>query len=361
MDEKQRAMKHILTILGNRPQFIKAAPVSRLLAGDPRVKETIVHTGQHFDPQMSGVFFDDLGIPTPAVNLNINGLGHGAMVGQMMEALEVQMEFHRPDIVLVYGDTDSTLAGALAAAKLNIPVAHVEAGVRSGDMTMPEELNRTVVDSVSSLLFCVHQNHADALRMRQWPRSTNARPVHIVVTGDVMLDTFLMCPHMIKPDADIPKDFILATVHRKGNLNRVELGAIVGHLSVACKPVVIPLHPATRAKMNEYGFEFSPNVTVIDPVGYLEMLWLLHRCAMVATDSGGLQREAYYARKNCLLLRDRSEWNELVLEGASFHVRDGYNLTRSPQRLIPDLADFEGGIYGNGTAAHHIVKELIAY
>lgn len=354
-------MRHIVTILGNRPQFIKAAPVSRLLAGDPRVKETIIHTGQHFDPNMSGVFFDELGIPTPAVNLNINGLAHGAMVGQMMVALEVQMELHRPDIVLVYGDTDSTLAGALTAAKLNIPVAHVEAGVRSGDMTMPEELNRTVVDSISSLLFCVHQNHADYLKPRLRP---DARTV---VTGDVMLDAMqLFSGQMRKPDVELPEKFTLVTIHRKVNQTKEKLTHIIRCMSTSLKQksvaaIVLPLHPSTGKLVTDHGLSFPEGVHVIAPVGYLEMMYLLFHCKGVVTDSGGLQREAYYGGRQCLVLRRGSEWRELL--GTRFcaeQIPERLELFKHDMVSVQDVPNGKG-IYGNGTAAHQIVKELIAY
>lgn len=297
-----------------------AATVSLPLNNQPAVEEIIVHTGQHFDSNMSAVFFDQLGIPAPVHQLDIHGGSHGAMTGRMLTAIEELLLAEKPDRVLVYGDTNSTLAGALAAAKLHVPVAHVEAGLRSFDMRMPEEVNRILTDQVSDILFCP-TNAAVANLEREGFRH---RPVDISLVGDVMNDAALVFAPRAARSAGATHEggFILATIHRAENTDDpTRLAAIVGALNQLHEhvaPVVLPLHPRTAKSLK--AARLTLDVLLIDPVGYLEMLWLLQRTALVLTDSGGVQKEAYFFGKPCVTMRNQTEWVELVESGANLVV-----------------------------------------
>ena len=353
-------MKKILTILGARPQFIKAAPVSRALAA-AGLREQIVHTGQHFDAGMSDVFFEELGIPAPAHHLGISGGGHGVMTGAMLQALEPVMEQARPDWVLVYGDTNSTLAGALAASKLHIPVAHVEAGLRSFNRRMPEEQNRIVTDHLSDLLLTPTDGATRRLREEGIPAA------RIVQVGDVMFDAALyyaeraversaiLAQHGLQAGA-----YVLATVHRADNTDELDrLRAIVEGLeAVAAEhPVILPLHPRTRAALDRHGLAFA-RVRAIDPVGYLDMVTLERHAALIATDSGGVQKEAYFHGVPCVTLRDETEWTELL--------DLGWNRLAPPTRtdIAAEIRSAFGTIgrdgkpYGDGHAAEHIAQAI---
>ena len=314
-------MTDIVSILGARPQFIKAAVVSRALAAHGGVRERLLHTGQHYDAQMSDVFFDELEIPAPEWNLGIGSGPHGQQTGRMLEAIEEVLTTTRPDWVLVYGDTNSTLAGALAAAKLHIPVAHVEAGLRSFNRSMPEEINRIVTDHVASLLFA-----PTPTAMAHLAREGVARAqCHLV--GDVMYDSVLhLAPRASERSEALarerlqPGSYVLATVHRAENTDSPErLGHILAGLAAVASevPVVLPLHPRTRAILSEQGPgpERAPGLRLIDPVGYLDMLALERGAKLVVTDSGGVQKEAFFQRVPCLTLRHETEWTELVEAG----------------------------------------------
>ncbi|MDR1112322.1 MAG: UDP-N-acetylglucosamine 2-epimerase (non-hydrolyzing) [Bacteroidales bacterium] len=351
----------IVTIIGARPQFIKAAIVSRLIAQCDDMEEIIVHTGQHFDFNMSDSFFKELSLPHPRYQLNINCLNHGAMTGRMMEKLEELLLQEQPDWVLVYGDTDSTLAGALAAKKLHIRVAHVEAGLRSFNMDMPEEINRILTDRISDVLFCPTPEAVQNINKEGFA-NFNAT---IVQSGDVMQDAALFYAQRAKkPVASLPKDFILCTVHRAENIeNPIRLNAIFDTLNSIAQelPIVLPLHPHTRRQLSAmYSHKQHPYISFIDPVGYLEMIWLLQHCQFVMTDSGGLQKEAYFFRKFCLTLREETEWTELVENGISFLV--GAN----PDKIKEGVAEiirkkwklFQHDLYGNAHAAERILTEL---
>jgi UDP-GlcNAc3NAcA epimerase len=310
-------MKKIVTVIGARPQFIKAAAVSRAVAAAGGLEEVIVHTGQHFDANMSQVFFDQMSIPRPDYHLNINGLTHGAMTGAMLAGIEEVLLKERPDHVMVYGDTNSTLAGALAAAKLGMPLAHVEAGLRSFNMAMPEEVNRILTDRVSSLLFCPTQVAKDNLLREGFDHFG----VQMIITGDVMYDAMLYFRKSARPPDHVilPDDFVVATVHRAENTDNIvrlgELIVAINELAVTM-PVVFPMHPRTAGVLQAPGLPaLSKQVMVIRPVGYLEMLYLLLRCKMVVTDSGGMQKEAYFFGKPCITIRDETEWTELVDAG----------------------------------------------
>jgi len=313
-------LTRILTVIGARPQFIKAAAVSRRIAETGGLQETLVHTGQHFDANMSDVFFDELDIPHPAHHLGIAGGGHGAMTGRMLAALEELMIAGPPDMVMVYGDTNSTLAGALAAAKLHIPVAHVEAGLRSFNRRMPEEINRILADQCSDLLFTPTAAATANLLNEGVPRS------RIVECGDVMFDAALHFAARAEANGAgaarfglAPGGYVLATVHRQENTDDpARLAAILGGLArvAAVMPVVLPLHPRTRARIGAAGLDAQLGaVRVIDPVGYLDMVGLEKDACVIATDSGGVQKEAFFHGVPCVTLRDETEWVELVEAG----------------------------------------------
>lgn len=353
-------MKKIITIVGARPQFVKAAVVSRAIAADGRMCETIVHTGQHFDANMSEVFFSEMEIPKPHYNLNISSLSHGAMTGRMLEKIEGVLLQEKPDLVLVYGDTNSTLAGALAAKKLHIKVAHVEAGLRSFNMDMPEEINRILTDRISDLLFCPTDTAISNLKREGFDNID----CKIIENGDVMQDAALFyATKAKKPDFNIPAHFALCTAHRAENTddpNRLQ--AIFTALEKISEkyPVVLPLHPRTKAKLSDIHYDFAhTKIHFINPVGYLEMVYLLKNCQFVLTDSGGLQKEAYFFRKNCVTLRDETEWIELIMNG--FNILAGAN-TQTILEAVDEMAvkknDFSAHLYGNGNAGEIIVQNL---
>ena len=342
----------LVTVVGARPQFIKAAAVSRAVGRREEVREILVHTGQHFDPHMSDVFFQELSIPKPDYHLGISGGRHGEMTGSMLGAIEAVLVETAPDGVLVYGDTNSTLAGALAAAKLNIPVAHVEAGLRSFNRRMPEEINRVLTDHVSAWLFCPTR-----AALKNLAAEGITCGVHHV--GDVMYDAALDAGEKARERVDLlgrlgleHGGFVLATVHRAENTDDPgRLAAVLHHLRslAAERPVVLPLHPRTSAAAKHYGMVFD-GLTVIDPVGYLEMAGLLDACAEVYTDSGGVQKEAYFHRKPCTTLRDETEWVETVEAGWNRLWRGADFVT--PRREIDE--------YGDGHAADAILDLILA-
>lgn len=348
----------ILTIVGARPQFVKASVVSLALAKQAAITECILHTGQHFDDNMSDVFFRELGIPSPEVRLDIHGGNHGEMTGRMLAEIEKAILARKPDAVLVYGDTNSTLAGALAAAKLHVPVAHVEAGLRSFDRRMPEEVNRVLTDHLSKWLFCPTDVAIGNLRSEGIPSGTGIGSVHKV--GDVMEDsTRLFVKLARQPDFALPKEpFVLATIHRAENTDEPEkLVALVNALNALSRirPVVFPIHPRTRQAIERTGL--TPAFVTMPPVGYLEMLWLIQHCGLVLTDSGGLQKEAYFLGKYCLTCRETTEWTELVDVGAN-------SLVGTSGSRILDLATAwfntevkpEAALYGGGAAAGRIAR-----
>ncbi|MBV9752120.1 MAG: UDP-N-acetylglucosamine 2-epimerase (non-hydrolyzing) [Hyphomicrobiales bacterium] len=309
-------MAVILSVVGARPQFIKAAPVSRALQASG-LSETLIHTGQHFDDAMSELFFAELSIPRPAHNLGINSLGQGAMTGRMLEGLERVMLAEKPRAVLVYGDTNSTAAGALAAAKLQIPVVHVEAGLRSFDRRMPEEINRVVADHLSNLLFCPTRQAVENLR-----REGIEAGVHHV--GDVMYDLAIIARQTAQRRSRIldelgvkSKSYAVATVHRAENTDSPErFASLMEWLVDAARdmPVIMPVHPRTRKIISASGSKLK-GVTLIGPLAYFDMAWLVHNAASVFTDSGGLQKEAYFHRVPCVTLRDNTEWVETIEAG----------------------------------------------
>ena len=353
-------MKKIITVVGARPQFIKAATLSRQfkLLG---IEEKIIHTGQHFDANMSEIFFDEMEIPKPAYQLDIHGVSHGAMTGRMLEGIEKILMSEKPDGVLVYGDTNSTLAGALAAAKLHIPVIHVEAGLRSFNMEMPEEINRILTDRISNALFCPTDTAVNNL-MRE---GFDNMPIQIIKNGDVMQDAAMYYADKAQLKSDIIRKaglnkFVLATIHRQENTDNPEnLKNIIEGLNAIHKeiPIVVPMHPRTRNILAQ-NYQL-PDFTIIDPVGYFDMIMLLKSCEMVITDSGGVQKEAFFFAKHCITLREQTEWVELVENGFNLLVgsdidklRDAFDLFRTKK------SDFSINLYGNGKAAEMAATEI---
>jgi len=349
----------IVTILGARPQFIKAGSVSREIAKHKEIKEIIVHTGQHYDANMSDIFFDEMQIPKPDYNLDINGLGHGAMTGQMLEKIEEVLLEEKPDCVMVYGDTNSTIAGALAAAKLHIKVAHVEAGLRSFNMHMPEELNRILTDRISTILFCPTQSAVDNL-LKEGYKNLD---IKIVKNGDVMQDGAMFYKDLsVKPPYDMQENYILCTIHRAENTDdEMKLRDIFEALNQigSEKQIILPLHPRTRKIVEKLNIS-TDSLTIIDPIGYLEMVWLIDNCELVMTDSGGLQKEAFFFEKPCITLRDETEWVELIENG--FNVLVGANRDKIVESYKKQEfnSQFDMDLYGEGKASQIIVREMLS-
>lgn len=356
----------ILTIVGARPQFVKAAIVSRELSKNPIFNEIIVHTGQHFDKNMSDIFFEEMEIPKPYYNLNINGLSHGAMTGQMLEGIEKVCQTEKPDFVMVYGDTNSTIAGALAAKKMGIGVIHIESGLRSFNLDMPEEINRILTDRISDILFCPTSKAIENLR-NDGIFSGNAV---IVQNGDVMQDAAIFYSQKSALKSKIVeelkltnKDFVLATIHRQENTDSPEkLGSIISALNKISKEaeVIVPLHPRTRKIIEREGHVV--NFTLIDPVGYFDMLELIKQSKLVMTDSGGLQKEAYFFNKYCITLREETEWVELVENNYNSIVgSDESKILRSFEKYYGMEFIKRSELYGGGNASEIIRKTLEAY
>ncbi|HEX7114297.1 MAG TPA: UDP-N-acetylglucosamine 2-epimerase (non-hydrolyzing) [Steroidobacter sp.] len=360
----------ICTIVGARPQFVKAAVVSRAIdrwnarREGRLVEEQIIHTGQHYDENMSQVFFDELGIRPPAVNLNVGSGRHGEMTGQMLAGIESILLEQRPDCVLVYGDTNSTLAGALAAAKLHIPIAHVEAGLRSFNRRMPEEINRVVTDHLSTWLFCPTTTAMENLAREGLTKGA-------LNVGDVMLDASLHFREQALGRSTVLErlglqagGYVLATCHRAENTDdRARLEAIVRALATLAEtmPVVLPLHPRTRNAIEASGLTSSlGKVTVTEPVPFLDMVRLEASARVIVTDSGGVQKEAYFFRVPCVTLRDETEWTETVAAGANRLVGASYERIVSSVLEAPFACAWPS-LYGDGTAGERVLRELIRF
>ncbi len=357
--------RKIVTIVGARPQFIKAAAVSREILKHPgEIEEVMIHTGQHYDPNMSQVFFDELEIPAPKYNLEVSGGSHGAMTGRMLEGIEKILLEEKPDWVLIYGDTNSTLAGALAASKLHIPVAHIEAGLRSFNMRMPEEINRILSDRVSTLLLCPTDAAVENLA-----REGVVDGVRNV--GDVMYDVAVYYRERARNESRVlqalgleEKGFVLTTCHRAENTDSQErLTEILSALSTIAEslPVVLPLHPRTRKLVADYGLEGClQNLTVVEPLPFLDMVALEQAAKVVLTDSGGVQKEAFFYQVPCITMRDETEWVETVelgwnqLVGASCEkIMTAFN------GIANGCADDQSAPYGSGFASRIILEELL--
>ncbi len=357
-------MIKIVTVIGARPQFIKAAALSRQINLNSEIQEIIIHTGQHFDANMSDVFFEEMNIPKPNYNLNINSSSHGAMTGQMLEKIEDILIQIKPDFVLVYGDTNSTIAGALAAKKLHIKVIHVEAGLRSFNMEMPEEINRILTDRISDILFCPTNTAIQNLKNEGY----NNIACDIQLSGDIMQDAALYYKSMSDEKSVVlskyglmSNNYLLTTLHRAENTdnaeNLIQIIEAFNKLSKEIK-VVLPLHPRTTKKIKELNINLE--FDIIEPVGYFDMLQLISNCKIILTDSGGLQKEAYFFNKYCITLREQTEWSEL-LDG-------GYNYLAGASKvkileLYRQLAnkDFhkKEELYGGGNTAMNICNHLI--
>ncbi len=356
----------IMTIIGARPQFIKAATVSREISTRDNIDEYLVHTGQHYDENMSQIFFNEMDIPEPDKNLAIGSASHGEQTAHMLITLEQEMLEQKPNSVLVYGDTNSTLAGAVAAAKLNIPVCHVEAGLRSFNRAMPEEINRILTDHASSLLFAPTQTALQRLQTEGLPSDI------CFMSGDVMLDAAMYYRDKAELNSTIlqtlrvnPDSYLLATIHRAENTDDPQrLERIISELDNAAKQhtIILPLHPRTQAKLKQHNLTHQ-NIHIIEPVGYLDMVMLEAHSSLIVTDSGGVQKEAFFHHKPCITLRTETEWIELV-EG-------GYNTLFPPvlennnvladivnQRLNQSL-NFDQPLYGQGRSAKYIVEKIL--
>jgi UDP-N-acetylglucosamine 2-epimerase len=353
----------ILTVVGARPQFIKAAPVTQALRAAGH-QEFLVHTGQHYDPQMSRVFFDEMQIPEPDINLEVGSGSHATQTAQMLSQLEALMETQKPDCVLVYGDTNSTLAGALAAAKLDIRLAHVEAGLRSYNRQMPEEHNRVVADHCSDYLFCPTQTAVENLRRE----GINAG---VSLVGDTMFDAVLMFVEIAEQSSTVlkrlqlqPKEFLLATIHRAYNTDSPEiLQGIMNALTELGETVIFPVHPRTREKISQLNPDFfnvlpTGRMRMIEPVGYLDMLILERNARLILTDSGGMQKEAFFFGVPCVTLRPETEWVETVAAG--WNVIAGVTAA-GIERAVTETSwpdEPPAQVFGDGHAAQKIVALL---
>lgn len=359
-------MKKIITILGARPQFVKAAVLSRIIAKHQKIEEIIIHTGQHYDANMSEVFFQEMEIPKPKYNLDINGLGHGAMTGQMLEKIEAVLLNEKPDAIVIYGDTNSTIAGALAAKKLAIKVIHIEAGLRSFNMKMPEEINRILTDRISDLLLCPTNSAIDNLKKEGFENL----PIKVVKCGDIMKDAVEYYSQTSAKKAAAynalnleQNNFVLATIHRQENTDDLDrLKSIFEGLEEISKEktVVLPLHPRTKAILEKNNLNY--NITTIPPVGYFDMLELLKNCAMVVSDSGGLQKEAFFNKKHCIIARDETEWIELVENGfAKIIGANKSKMVAAFNTFSESKANFDINLYGKnvGEFIHIEINELL--
>jgi len=355
-------MKKIVTIVGARPQFVKAAVLSRLIEREhsDSFQEVLVHTGQHYDKNMSDVFFSEMEIPLPQINLEIGSGTHGAMTGRMLEAVEKVLMAEKPDYVLVYGDTNSTLAGALAASKMHIPVVHVEAGLRSFNKLMPEEQNRILTDHISSLLLC-----PTGTAVKNLEAEGINKGVHQV--GDVMLDASLFyrdkshdTPSALPPEIRNMDSFFLITLHRAENTDDpARLKTIVEAMnSMTDRAGVFPLHPRTKKMLETHNLSFSPHIKIIEPVGFLDMIRLESECDFILTDSGGVQKEAYFFKKPCITLRDQTEWVETVDAGWNTIVgADEEKILNAVSRVNSIPSDYPA-LYGDGRTGNRILKLL---
>jgi UDP-GlcNAc3NAcA epimerase len=355
----------VLTVIGARPQFIKAAVVSSAL-NDRNIEEFLVHTGQHFDENMSKVFFDEMGISEPQANLGISGGTHGKMTGEMLIEVEKLVIEQKPDWVLVYGDTNSTLAGSLAASKLNVPCAHVEAGLRSDNRNMPEEINRILTDHASDLLFVPTKIAYDRLLSEGIPEKK------IVRTGDVMLDAARSFEKVAFANSPILSDlnlegqsFVLCTLHRAENVDDPGiLEWIVNGLNETSKeiPIVLPLHPRTKAKLKEFGLfeKISSEIKLIPPVGFLDILVLQSSSSLIVTDSGGMQKEAFFQKKPCVTVRTETEWAELLEGGHNRLAKPMVDAIRDKAKDALEVhIDWSIELYGDGHSSETIADSLL--
>jgi UDP-GlcNAc3NAcA epimerase len=354
----------VITVVGARPQFIKAALVSKEFKRQG-IEEIIVHTGQHYDENMSDIFFNQMGIPTPKYNLNIRAKTHASMTGRMMEGIEEVLLKEAPDALVVYGDTNSTLAASLAARKLNISIAHIEAGLRNFDFTVPEDVNRVLTDRISDILFCPTDTAINNLLKEGF----DSFPCKLIRTGDLMADSVSVFSKILEDEKDLikeelrklPKDGILVTIHRQETTKSDIIVDVVAFLNTLCAdyPIVFPIHPRTKQVINKLGLKLDKSIYLLDPVGYLEMQYLLKSCQHVITDSGGLQKEAYLHRKKSLLLMDFTPWVELIDNECSITTELNLkDMLRNFGSSLKLKANFDSNLYGSGNAREQIVEEI---
>ncbi len=365
----------ILTILGARPQFIKASAFSRAIRdynhnNRSDILEIIVHTGQHFDRDMSDIFFNELEINKPSYNLGISSLNHGAMTGKMMEGIEEIIINESPDFVVVFGDTNSTLAGALAAKKIHVPIAHIEAGLRSYNLRMPEEVNRILTDRISSFLFCPTATALENLKKEGFPFLTdNNAEQTISNTGDIMFDVTEFYKDKAKKIIDISKwgisdnEFCLSTIHRAENIkesqNLSQIIQSISEINSYC-PVLLPLHPGTRIAIEKAGLmHYLDNMIVTNPLSYLEMQRLQSTAKCIITDSGGIQKEAFFHKTPCITLREETEWIETIDLGWNSLVGHKKKNILDAWHTLDDLKKIHGDPYGNGMSANNILNLLV--
>lgn len=347
----------ILTILGARPQFIKAGTLSRYISQISNVDEVIVHTGQHYDVNMSEIFFEELKIPKPDYNLSLGALSHGAMTGRMIEEIEKVTLKEQPDWIVVYGDTNSTLAGAIVASKLHIKLAHIEAGLRSYNMNMPEEVNRVLTDRISNILFTPTNTASDNLKKEGYQ---NLDFCKVVFSGDIMYEGAKYYSKFArKPNYKLPTSFILSTIHRAETTDNYEnLKSVISALNTISKTtqVVVPMHPRTKKIISDKNINIE--FKVIQPVGYLEMIWLIKKCKGVITDSGGLQKEAFFFDKKCITMRTETEWLELIELGVNELV--GYDIEKiiSASNKLDNFPKLNVYPYGNGNTSEIVINTM---
>ncbi len=366
----------IVTVIGARPQFVKAAALSRYLKTNSQIQEIIVHTGQHYDKNMSDIFFQELDIPSPQFHLNVGSGSHAVQTGDIMKSLEKILVEVKPDVLLVYGDTNSTLAGAITATKMHIPVAHVEAGLRSFNMFMPEEQNRLLTDHIASYLFCPTDLAIANLQKENIFDQKPGKYLHhknLVVknTGDIMYDAVLFYTEMSKKQSAILKqlslnqgEYLLSTIHRAENTDDPQrLQSIFSAFKTISKKIILTLHPRTKKYISQYNIKIPANVTIIEPVGYLDMINLESNASVIITDSGGIQKEAFFLKVPCITMRDETEWLETVSAGWNFitsadeeKILDSYNIIENDFNPNKNLSR----IFGDGNAAENIIKYLIA-
>jgi len=358
-------MKKILTVIGARPQFIKAAPVSKILKKQNRIKEIMVHTGQHYHDNMSKIFFEELEIAEPKYNLEIGSGTHAYQTGEMLKRLESVVISEKPDLVLIYGDTNSTLAGALVSSKLHIPIAHVESGLRSFNRRMPEEINRVIADHLSSMLFCPTKTAIENLRKEGITKN-------VYFIGDVMYDVAIMFKNKAQQQSKIisklnlkSKNYILVTIHRAENTDdKKRLLEILKSLEYISQKfeIIFPIHPRTKKMINFYDFDkFLKNIKIIEPAGFLDMICLENNAMLILTDSGGVQKEAYFHKVPCVTLREETEWIETIKANWNFVVKDiKQEKILKAIKVMLDNNQKRNNIsdYGKGEASKMIVEKI---
>lgn len=345
----------ILTIIGARPQFIKAAALSYYFKADRDIDEIIVHTGQHYDNNMSEVFFGQLGIPKPKYLLDSGGKSHGAMTGYQLIEIEKILLKERPDYVLVYGDTNSTLSGGLAASKLNVPIIHVEAGLRSFNMEMPEEINRIITDRLSKILFCPSSVSVNNL-ISEGFKNFNCK-IHCV--GDIMKDTIKLFIDQLNSKSPLDFPFVVCTLHRQENTDKLDrLKDIISALNeiAISQKIIFPIHPRTKSILDKINFKLNTNILFTNPMSYIEFMNHISHSEIILTDSGGLQKEAFFLKKNCLVLRDETEWTELIDTNHNILCSSKEDIVNAFSNYSSLNKDFNKPIYGDGNTAEKIIQ-----